>query len=60
MAFKAVIHYPANQEQMKEIHKTIAHYRAEKTVKYLANIGITNDILQDILYREEIQIPLPK
>lgn len=54
MSFKAIIHYPASQEQMQEIHKAVAQYRAEKAVKLLTAMGVTTDTLQDILQQEKL------
>ena len=54
MAYKAIIHYPANQEQIKEIHKSVAQYRAEKTAKFLTDMGVTTDTLKNILHQKKI------
>ena len=53
MTFKAIIHYHGSQEQMQEIFKSLSKYRADKTVKYLTAMGVTNDNLQDILQHEK-------
>ena len=55
MAFRAIIHAPA-QEKMQEIYKVLAQYRSEKVLKYIGNLGVTSDILQDILQQDKIHI----
>ena len=57
MAFKAVIHGPANPEHMQEIHKTIDQFRAKKVAKYLGAMGVTYDIVHECL-QQEIQQPM--
>lgn len=52
MAFRAVIHTGSN-EQMQEIFKVVAKYRAEKAIKQLVSMGVTTDTLQDILHQEK-------
>jgi len=54
MSFKAVIHAPANLEDLQEIYKNINQLRAEKTTKYLAALGVTHGTLKDILQQEKI------
>lgn len=54
MPFKAIIHAPANPEQMNEINKAIAEFRAEKTCKYLRALGINHDIICECLQQEKI------
>ena len=54
MAFKAVIHSPASQEQMQEIFKVLAQYRAEKTAKYLGSMGVTYETTRELLQQEKI------
>jgi hypothetical protein len=49
MAFKAVIHSPANQEQMRKIYMAAAQYRAEKTAKYLGVMGVGYDAIRKCL-----------
>lgn len=49
MAFKAVIHSPASQVPMQEIHKTIAQFRAEKAAKHLVTSGVTYDTICECL-----------
>lgn len=54
MAFKAVIHSPASQEQIQEMYKAVAQYRAEKTAKYLGTMGVTYDTIRECLQQEKI------
>lgn len=54
MAFKAVIHYPARQEQMQEIYKTITQFRAEKAAKHLAVIGVTYGTIRECMQQEKV------
>lgn len=60
MAFKAVIHYPANQDKIREVHKAVAQFRADKTVKYLGAMGVTYDTLKDILQQKELHNTVSK
>lgn len=53
MAFKAVIHGPS-EEQIKELNKTLAQFRAEKTIKYITAMGITYDTLREVLEQEKV------
>lgn len=54
MVFKAVIHNPASQEQIQEIHKAVAQFRAEKAAKYLGALGVTYDTIRECLQQEKI------
>lgn len=56
VAFKAIIHSPASQERMQEIHKAVSQYRAEKIIKYLTAMGVTTDTLQDILLHMPVKV----
>lgn len=53
MAFKAFIHSPS-QEKMQELYKTLAQFRAEKTIKYITAMGITYDTLREVLEQEKV------
>lgn len=55
MPFKAIIHAPANPEQMNEIHKAVAQFRAEKVAKYLRALGINSDTICECLQQEKIR-----
>lgn len=52
MAFKAVIHKP-EQERIQELYKDIAKFRVEKTLKYIRNMGVTNDAIRECMEIKE-------
>ena len=46
---EAVIHYPADEDALKKIHKELAAFRCAAAVKYIKSINL-NDIQIEALY----------